>query len=75
MAQLQTFLTNILTIMQALGGAMAAVAIAGGGLRYMFSEGNVNRAEQAKFAIIAALVGLGILLLASAISSLVTSAI
>ena len=73
--EITSFLTTILTLMQLIGGTLAAVSIAWGGLLLIFSEGNTMRASRAKFAIMSALVGLGILLLASAIASLVTSAV
>jgi hypothetical protein len=73
--EITTFLTTILTLMQLIGGTLAAVSIAWGGLLLIFSEGNTMRASRAKFAILSALVGLGILLLAAAIASLVTSAV
>ena len=74
-AEITVFLTTILTLMQVIGGTLAAVSIAWGGLLMIFSEGNTMRASRAKFAIMSALVGLGILLLATAIASLVTTAI
>jgi hypothetical protein len=73
--EITTFLTSVLTLMQLIGGTLAAVSIAWGGLLLIFSEGNAMRASRAKFAIMSALVGLGILLLAAAIASLVTSAV
>jgi hypothetical protein len=74
-AEITGFLTQVLTLMQVIGGTLAAVSIGWGGLLMIFSEGNSLRASRAKFAIMSALVGLGILLLATAIASLVTSAI
>jgi hypothetical protein len=74
-AEITTFLTSVLTLMQVIGGTLAAVSIAWGGFLMIFSEGNAMRASRAKFAIMSALVGLGILLLATAIASLVTSAV
>jgi hypothetical protein len=73
--EITTFLTGILTLMQIIGGTLAAVSIAWSGLLMIFSEGNAMRASRAKFAIMSALLGLGILLLATAIASLVTSAV
>ncbi len=73
--EINSFLATVLGIMQVTGGTLAAVSIAWGGFLMIFSEGNAMRASRAKFAIMSALVGLGILLLATAIASLVTSAI
>lgn len=73
--QITAFLNTVLTIMQAVGATLAAISIAWGGLMFIFSEGNAMRASRAKFAILSALVGLGILLLATSIAGLVTTAL
>jgi hypothetical protein len=74
MEQINTLFTNLLNIGMGVGVAVSAFFVMWGAFLYMSSTGNPQQMEKGKAAIVNALAGLAIVLLARVIAGMIQSA-
>ena len=74
MAQINALFANLLNIGIGVGAAVAAIFVMWGAFLYMSSAGSPRQMEQGKAAIMNALAGLAIVLLARVIAGMIQSA-
>jgi hypothetical protein len=75
MAELNATISNLLNLAALIGVGLAALYFGFGGITYMTSGGSPMRAESGKKACFDALVGLGLVLSARVITSIIQGAI
>ena len=68
-AQVNTALNGIVTFLQAIGATVCVIGIAVGGLMRATSFGNEHKVAQSNTAITCAVIGLGVLLLSTALGN------
>lgn len=68
-------LTNILFWIYAMGGLVAVAVIVYGGVKYVMSQGDPGKTKQASQIIAYAIIGLGVVVLAGAITAFATGVI
>ena len=68
-------LTNVLYWIYAIGGLVAVAVIVYGGVKYVMSQGDPGKTKQASQIIAYALIGLGVVVLAGAITAFATGVI
>ena len=69
----ETNLTTILNFVYSLGGILAAAFIVYGGVLYITSQGDAAKAKKAQSTLLFAVIGLGVVILAAAITTMVTT--
>lgn len=74
MVQINTLFTNLLNVGTGVAAAVAAFFVMWGAFLYMSSSGSPRKMEEGKTAIVNALAGLAIVLLARVIAGMVTDA-
>lgn len=72
---LNTFFTAVVGVGTGVGVTIATFFILWGAYHYMTAEGNVRRMERGKTAIVNALIGLGIVIIANIVAAAVQSAL
>lgn len=75
MQPLATFLQHINTLLTTLGGTIFLIAVAIAGIMRMISGGNERRITISNMALMAAITGLAIILLAGAFNTFITNSI
>ena len=75
MAQINTLFDNLLTIGLGVGAAVAAFFVMWGAFLYMSAAGSPHQMERGKAAIMNALVGFSIVLMAKVIAGMIQSSI
>lgn len=75
MAQINTLFDNLLTIGLGVGAAVAAFFVMWGAFLYMSAAGSPHQMERGKAAIVNALVGFSIVLMAKVIAGMIQSSI
>ena len=75
MDQINTLFNNLLNIGMGVGVAVSAFFVMWGAFLYMSASGNPHQMERAKAAIVNALAGLAIVLMARVIAGMIQSAI
>lgn len=68
-------LTNVLYWIYAVGGLVAVAVIVYGGVKYVMSQGDPGKTKQASQIIAYAIIGLGVVVLAGAITAFATGVI
>lgn len=75
MAELESIVTSIITLASGLAGVVCALFLVVAGYQYMTSTGNPEALERSKAAALNAIVGLGLVLSARVLATVVRTAL